>query len=380
MQQGRQARTSSTSLRRARGRRRAARRPAAHGASPPARGAARSGGSDGVQLSETFDDGEALFEAAKEQRLEGVIAKRADSPYAAGRRTREWLKVKTRERQEFVIAGYTKGQGRRAEPLRLARPRRPRGRRAALGRQRRHRVHRGRDRPPARRCCARSSARHSPFRGAPKMPRVRKSDVVWVEPELVAEVEFVEWTHDGHLRAPVVPRAARGQGAGGGRAARSRCRRRLRYGQRDAEALEPRQAVLAGRGDHEGRSARVLPRGRAGARPAPARPAVHDEALPRRRDGKFFFQKDAPTHMPDWIPTRRFEVSTRDRPAEAAADRLRARERRARAALDGEHGLHRHEHVVLAGRQARPAGLGALRPRSRRPTSASPRPCRWRCS
>ena len=34
------------------------------------------------------------------------------------------------------------------------------------------------------------------------MPRVRKGDVVWVEPELVAEVEFVEWTHDGRLRAP----------------------------------------------------------------------------------------------------------------------------------------------------------------------------------
>src|SRR5438132_14068243 len=34
------------------------------------------------------------------------------------------------------------------------------------------------------------------------MPRVRKGDVVWVEPKLVAQVEFSEWTHDGHLRAP----------------------------------------------------------------------------------------------------------------------------------------------------------------------------------
>ena len=39
-------------------------------------------------------------------------------------------------------------------------------------------------------------------RAVPKMPKVRKGDVVWVEPKLVAEVEFVEWTHDGHLRAP----------------------------------------------------------------------------------------------------------------------------------------------------------------------------------
>ena len=50
----------------------------------------------------------------------------------------------------------------------------------------------------------------------------------------------------------------------------------------------------------------LLPRGRAGARPAPEGPAVHDEALSRRLDGKFFFQKDAPKHMPDWIPTRGF--------------------------------------------------------------------------
>ena len=42
-----------------------------------------------------------------------------------------------------------------------------------------------------------------PFPEVPKMPRVRKDDVVWVTPKLVAEVKFTEWTHDGHLRAPV---------------------------------------------------------------------------------------------------------------------------------------------------------------------------------
>src|SRR5262249_42073087 len=67
-----------------------------------------------VRLSALFDDGDALFEAAEKQGLEGIAAKRADSPYAVGRRTREWLKIKTTGRQEFLIAGYTKGQGRRA--------------------------------------------------------------------------------------------------------------------------------------------------------------------------------------------------------------------------------------------------------------------------
>src|SRR4029453_930783 len=42
----------------------------------------------------------------------------------------------------------------------------------------------------------------SPFAEVPKMPRVKRSDIVWVEPELVAEVDFAEWTHEGRLRAP----------------------------------------------------------------------------------------------------------------------------------------------------------------------------------
>ena len=78
--------------------------------------------------------------------------------------------------------------------------------------------------------------------------------------------------------------------------------------------------------------------------------------------GGHFFQKDAPEHMPDWIPTRDVPLDLSREPAEAD-DRLPARERRARAPLDGEHGLHRPELLVLAGRQARAARLRPLRPR-----------------
>ena len=154
-----------------------------------------------VQLSGSFEDGEALLEAAREQGLEGVMAKRSASRYQEGKRNRNWLKIKTHGRQEFVICGYTKGQGRRS------------GRFGALVLG----VRRGREwewvgnvgtgfgerdidellakLDPLRR-------KESPFPVVPKMPKVRKGDVVWVEPELVAEVEFAEWTHDGHLRAP----------------------------------------------------------------------------------------------------------------------------------------------------------------------------------
>src|SRR5207249_1552089 len=67
-----------------------------------------------VRLSEAFDDGVALLAAAREQQLEGIIAKRLDSRYLPGKRTRDWLKVKTHHEQEFVVVGYTKGTGTRA--------------------------------------------------------------------------------------------------------------------------------------------------------------------------------------------------------------------------------------------------------------------------
>jgi bifunctional non-homologous end joining protein LigD len=273
----------------------------------------------GVQVSEAFPDGEALYAAAEQQGFEGVMAKRADAPYREGRRTREWLKIKTHGRQEFVIAGWTKGQGRRA------------GRFGALVLG----VHDGDDgelrwvgnvgtgfsdgeierllerlRPLERPT--------APFAETPKMPRVRKGDVVWVEPELVAEVEFVEWTHDRHLRAPsyqglredkpaaeVVPERAAAELPSelrrGGRV--------LRLSNLD-KPFWPEEGIT--KGDLIAYYRDVAP---------VLLPHLRDRPFTMRRypdgwQGGSFFQKDAPKHMPDWIPTRRFEVSTRARPAQ----------------------------------------------------------------
>ena len=66
-----------------------------------------------VRMSESFDDGDALLAAAEQQKLEGIMAKRLGSRYLPGKRSRDWLKIKGHGRQEFVIAGYTRGQGRR---------------------------------------------------------------------------------------------------------------------------------------------------------------------------------------------------------------------------------------------------------------------------
>ena len=68
----------------------------------------------GVLVSPSFDDGAALERAAREQGLEGVVAKRTESTYQPGRRSPDWRKLKLKQRQELVIAGFTRGQGRRA--------------------------------------------------------------------------------------------------------------------------------------------------------------------------------------------------------------------------------------------------------------------------
>ena len=156
----------------------------------------------GVQLSGTFDDGDALYAAAQEQQFEGIVAKRADSRYLPGRRSRDWLKIKTQGRQELVVAGWTKGQGKRSGGfgslvlavneggvLRWAGNVGTGFDDAEIDRLL------GKLRPLVRET--------SPFPEPPKMPRVRRGDVTWVEPVLVAEVRFAEWTHDGRLRAPV---------------------------------------------------------------------------------------------------------------------------------------------------------------------------------
>ena len=154
-----------------------------------------------VRFSESFDDGEALLAAANKQGLEGIMAKRLGTRYLPGRRSRDWLKIKGHGRQEFVIAGYTRGKGRREGTLGSL----------VLG------MYEGdelvyvgnvgtgfNDREIDRllKKLKPLERKTPPFKDVPKMPRVRKGDVIWVEPKLVAEVEFVEWTHDGRLRAP----------------------------------------------------------------------------------------------------------------------------------------------------------------------------------
>ena len=315
-----------------------------------------------VRLSETFDDGHALFEAATAQRLEGVVSKRADSRYEPGRRSRNWLKVKTQGRQELIVVGYTKGQGRRTGAfgsLVLAVN-------EGSGLRWAGNVGTGFDDAEIKRLLDRLKPLRTdepPFAEVPKMPKVRKGDVVWVEPRLVAEVRFAEWTHDGRLRAPVYQGLREDKDASEVHRERAPIPEEIRRGKRLLKLSNldkpfwPDEGIT--KGDLLAYYRDIAP---------VLVPHLKDRPFTMKRypdgwNGKFFFQKDAPKHMPDWIPTRAVRGVHARPAAAAAADRLPARKRRPRAALGGEHGLHRHEHLVLAGGQAVPARLGALRPR-----------------
>jgi bifunctional non-homologous end joining protein LigD len=271
--------------------------------------------SSDVQVSEAFEDGEGLLKAAQDQKYEGVIAKRADSRYEPGRRTGQWLKLKTHNTQEFVIAGYTRGQGRRS------------GRFGALvlgtfeGGELRYvgNVGTGFTDAEIERLLEKLKPLErptSPFPTPPAMPRVRKGDVVWVEPKLVAQVEFAEWTHDGHLRAPSY------QGLREDKAPEQVHREEalpteIRKGKRVLRLSNLDKLFWPEEGITKGDLLRYY---RAVAPVLVPHLKGRPFTMKRYPDGwkgKFFFQKDAPTHMPDWIKRVEIAVTTRDSPRQS---------------------------------------------------------------
>ena len=142
-------------------------------------------------------EGSALLEAARVQALEGVMAKRLGSPYCPGKRTRDWLKIKAKMSQELVIGGWLPGEGRRLKTLgalllgyyddgvfRFAG-------RAGTG-------FKEKDLTMLMKELKARERDSSPFTPPPAPPR----QALFVEPELVAEVEFTEWTREGIMRQP----------------------------------------------------------------------------------------------------------------------------------------------------------------------------------
>jgi bifunctional non-homologous end joining protein LigD len=153
-----------------------------------------------VQLVHTAANAEQLYAAALASGYEGIVAKRLDSAYQPGLRSRAWLKVKALRTAEFLIGGYTRGKGAR-EPL------------GALllgyrdGKALRYAGHVGSGLDEATiavllKRTARLKRATAPFAAKPPLHR----PTTWLAPRLIAEVAYGERTPDGLLRAPVFVR------------------------------------------------------------------------------------------------------------------------------------------------------------------------------
>ncbi|MEA2177943.1 MAG: bifunctional non-ous end joining protein LigD, partial [Solirubrobacteraceae bacterium] len=254
-------------------------------------------------------NGTDLQEATRAQGLEGIVAKRLDSTYEPGRRSAAWLKIKNVQRTEVVVCGWMPGEGRRRERigallvavegedghLRYAG-------RVGTGFTDRELEHLGTLLRPLERADA-------PWTTGPKPPR----GAVLVEPRYVAEVEFIEWTSDGVLRAPSykglredvpVPPAAfldSGRPVRGGMEVTVEDRA-LRVTNLD-KVLYP-QAGFTKRDviEYLVHIAPVL------------LPHLQDRPLTLKRypngvEGGHFFEKNSPKHRPEWVQTATVQMS-----------------------------------------------------------------------
>jgi bifunctional non-homologous end joining protein LigD len=140
-------------------------------------------------------DGVKAFQLASKRGLEGVVCKNLASPYIE-KRSREWLKVKAHQEDEFVIGGFTKGTGARQHFGALLLGVYSKGRLCYVGK-----VGTGFDDSSL------ESLRRK-FQGlirvkSPFASNVRERDATFLSPRLVAQLSFTEWTAEGKLRHPV---------------------------------------------------------------------------------------------------------------------------------------------------------------------------------
>jgi bifunctional non-homologous end joining protein LigD len=161
-----------------------------------------------ILLSENFNaTGTEFFRLAEKMKLEGIIAKKADSLYAPGTRSKEWLKIKTAKRQEMVIGGFTRNEGSSKLFSSLL-----------VGlRQGNKLVYTGKIGTGFSEALQRDMLKQfrplitkvSPFETIPDInkpsrfrPDPPKASATWLRPELVCEVSYRELTSDGVMRHP----------------------------------------------------------------------------------------------------------------------------------------------------------------------------------
>ncbi len=243
-------------------------------------------------------EGDALLAAARAQRLEGIIAKRLDSAYETGRRTGAWTKHKLLQRAPFVIGGWVPGDGRRRErigALLLGEPLDPADVDGARVLRSVGRVGTGFDEAELTRLSGLLGAIEQPaspfaLQTTPASPARIPRNAVFCRPELCCEVEFLQRTPTGQLRAPSykgLVSAERGAMSG--------------VGATDVPLSNPTKVLYPATGFTKRDLVDYLV-------------AIADVLLAHTRDrrltlkrypngvaGDFFYEKNAPSHRPNWV-------------------------------------------------------------------------------
>jgi bifunctional non-homologous end joining protein LigD len=152
-----------------------------------------------IQISDFFEErGKEIFDTVKSMNLEGVVAKYKPSKYLQGTRSREWLKIKTIKTQDCVVIGYTKGEGNRETyfgSLLLA---------VHYDSKLRFVGHTGSGFDFSQLNEVYNKLQQMKIEKCPVdyIPYTNR-DPVWIEPKLVAEVKFSDWTQEKIIRAPI---------------------------------------------------------------------------------------------------------------------------------------------------------------------------------
>jgi bifunctional non-homologous end joining protein LigD len=281
-------------------------------------------------------DGRAFFEAARQQELEGIVAKLRRAPYEPGVRSRSWLKLKARREQEAVVVGWLAGQGSHADLGSLILAVRSGDRWLHAGQ-----VGSGLDARTRRELRERLDALAR--RDSPLDPVPRLKGAHWVEPRIVVRVEFAEWTADDLLRQAAYKGVELGRDPREVRREREVATSRATAAA-EAAVPEPRatHVTVAGEAADElsalealgsegtwtvgGRELRVtnldkvLVPGRADGEPVTKRDLLRYQLLiaptilpylagrgvtvqryPNGIENKGFWQKDLPSHTPAWV-------------------------------------------------------------------------------
>ena len=234
-------------------------------------------------------EGRPLLAATVDQGLEGVVAKRLDSCYEPGRRSGAWIKVKNRRRVELVVGGWLPGEGSREKRIGalLVGRRDDEGELIYAGRVGSGFTENELDRVIAKLEPMRRKA--SPF--ADK--RTPKGSI-FVEPRLKADVEYGEWTKEGILRAPVYKGLVEEEFELAPEVVVDD--RTLKLSNLD-KVFYPKTGFT--KGDLIDFYARIGPT---------LLPHLHDRPLTLKRypngvEEKFFYEKQCPSHRPDWVQT-----------------------------------------------------------------------------